>query len=313
MLSAIVIAFIAVAIAIGLAVAGLRQIAAVRNRMDSLRAELDEAVKRGAKEAGEIASKKVEMALRQLEVSKDKYEEAVGSQREHSGLLYLSADTDVTKAGTLATELADYTLRDLEHQVITGSAPLILRGGLYSGQPAVLDVVPDLIRAFIGAIGAEVLYSQDHGSRGRKFYVRWPTGAGEPATLLGSLLATATAGNGTAGTASTAAAADGPEPAPAATDDSASGSASAADDTAAPVLDGTAELDALLDAVRYGHPAVLHLGPLVIMNIEAGTEAGFAPRDWTGLDEDQRQTAETGVGPNLLNQIDATGIIDLSQ
>ena len=336
MLWAVVIAFIAVAIAIGLAVAGLRQIVEVRDSLGSLRGELAEAVERGAEQAGETARKKVDWALTQLDISRKKYDEAVGSQRQHSGLLYLSADADVTKAGDLAAELANYTLRDLEHQASTGLAPLILRGGLYSGQPAVLDVVPDLITAFIGALGAELLYSQDDGTHGRKFYVRWPAGADDPASLLGSLLGTPASGDHTAGPDS-AAGEPGPEselepePALAAAGDGSSGPVPAADDAAEPApavvtapglaasgngsgpARGAAELEALLDAVRHGHPAVLHLGPLVVMNTQAGIAAGFALPGWKGLTADQQKTAVTGVGANLLTQIKATGITDLSQ
>jgi hypothetical protein len=277
MVTAVVIALIAVAIAIGLAVTGLLQIADLRRGLGDLRAELLEVADRGAKRAGDLASSAVKDAVTQLEISREEWDKAIGSQRQHSGLLYLSADADVTKAGDLATELADYTVRDLEHQVITGSAPLTLRGGLYSGQPAVLDVLPRLIDKFISAIGAEQLYSQDDGPYGRKFYVRWPEGADEPASLFGSLL-------------SPTPASDGDEP-----------------------VTGAPELAALLDVARDGYPVVLHLGSLVVMNILVGAAYGFAPPGWTGLTTGQKETAVTGVGVNLLTQIGATGITDLSQ
>src|SRR5215469_5644800 len=239
---AVVIAFVAVAIAIGLAVAGLRQIAEVRSGLEGFKAELRDAAKRGADQAGEVAAKKVEFALKQLEVSKQNYEEAVGTQRLHTGLLYLSADSDVTHAGGLADELARYTVRTLDHEASLRSAPLILRGGLYSGHPAVLDIAPRLIRRFIGAIGAELLYSQDDGLHGRKFYLRWPAGADELAALLRSLLAgsdraagaadeqepaQAAAGAGTSGTSGASDASDGTE-----ADEPESAQAAAGDDTA---------------------------------------------------------------------------------
>ena len=333
---AVVIAFVAVAIAIGLAVAGLRQIAEVRSGLEGFKAELRDAAKRGADQAGEVAAKKVEFALKQLEVSKQNYEEAVGTQRLHTGLLYLSADSDVTHAGGLADELARYTVRTLDHEASLRSAPLILRGGLYSGHPAVLDIAPRLIRRFIGAIGAELLYSQDDGSHGRKFYLRWPGGADELAALLRSLLAgsdgaagsadeqepaQAAAGDGASG-ASDGTEADEPEPAQAAAgadtadtteaEEPQPAQAAAGDDTAEGVP-GVAELDALFDAVRYGHPVALHIGQLVAMNVQVGTAAGLAPEDWMSLTEDQQETAITGIGGNILEQIGATAVIDLSQ
>jgi len=365
---AVVIAFVAVAIAIGLAVAGLRQIAEVRSGLEGFKAELRDAAKRGADQAGEVAAKKVEFALKQLEVSKQNYEEAVGTQRLHTGLLYLSADSDVTHAGGLADELARYTVRTLDHEASLRSAPLILRGGLYSGHPAVLDIAPRLIRRFIGAIGAELLYSQDDGSHGRKFYLRWPGGADELAALLRSLLAgsdgaagsadeqepaQAAAGDGASG-ASDGTEADEPEPAQAAAGADASDASDASDgtdgtdgteadepepaqaaagadtadtteagepqpvqaaagDDTAEGVPGVAELDALFDAVRYGHPVALHIGQLVAMNVQVGTAAGLAPEDWMSLTEDQQETAITGIGGNILEQIGATAVIDLSQ
>jgi hypothetical protein len=277
MVTAVVIAFIAVGIAVGLAVTGLLQIADLRRSLVDLRAELLEAVERVADRAGELAISTVKDAVTQLKISREEWDKAIGSQRQHTGLLYLSADADVTKAGDLATELADYTVRDLEHQVTTGAAPLTLRGGFHSGQPAVLDVLPRLIEKLIGAIGAEQLYSQNDGPYGRKFYVRWPAGAAEPASLFGSLLSPAPASDG-----------DGPVP-------------------------GAAELAALLDVVRDGYPVVLHFGSLVVVNILVGAAYGFAPPGWTGPTEQQKETAVTGIGTNLLTQIGATGITDLSQ
>jgi hypothetical protein len=64
--------------------------------------------------------------------------------------------------------------------------------------------------------------------------------------------------------------------------------------------------------VRYGHPVVLHIGRLVAMNIQAGTAAGLAPEVWMRLTEDQQETAITGIGANILEQIEATDVIDLS-
>jgi len=270
MLSAFLIALIAV-IAVGLLVA-LPQIARLRT---DLRTELAAAVKQGADQAGEVASKKVEMALTQLEISRKNYDEAVGSQRRHTGLLYLSADADVTKAGDLATELASYVVRTLDHQVTAGSAAPVLRGGLYSGQPAVLDVVPELVEKLIAAVGAELLYSQDHGSDGREFYLRWPARAGGPAAELSTLLTQARASSSDGGPAPQAAA-----------------------------------LKVLLDAACDGYPAVLVFGPLVVVNADLGIKAGFAPRHWEGLTDVQKKNAATGEG-DLLTEIEATGVTDL--
>jgi polyhydroxyalkanoate synthesis regulator phasin len=278
MLSAVVIAFIAIAIAIGLAVAGLRQIAAVRHRLDGLRAELDEAVERGARRAGEVARSTVDDAVTQLKISREDYDKAIGSQRRRTDLLYLSADAGVSKADRMVTDLERYAVRTLEHQVTSDPAPMILRAGLYSRQPAVLDVVPDLIDSLLASLEADMMYRQDDGNDGWKFYLRWPAGSDEPATLLGSLLTQARAGDGAAGPDS-----------------------------------GVVELRALLSVLIHGGRAVLILGPLVVVaTTRDDTSAGFAPDGWQGLTVAQKQTAVTGDGPGILTEIGATDIVDLS-
>ncbi len=277
MLSALVIAFIAVAVAIGLAVAGLLQIAQLRHSLEGLIPKLEAEVKAGADLAASLASSKVADAVTQLQISREEYDKAIGSQRRRTDLLYLSADAGVSKADRMVTDLERYAVRTLEHQVTSEPAPMILRAGLYSRQPAVLDVVPDLIDSFLAALEADLMYRQDDGNDGWKFYLRWPAGSDEPATLLGSLLARATA------------------------DGSAAGSDS-----------GVVELRALLSVLTHGGLAVLTLGPLVVANTPDGTSAGFAPAGWLGLTVDQKQTAVTGVGPSIMTAIGATGIVDLS-
>jgi hypothetical protein len=276
MLLAVVIAFIAVAIAIGLAVTGLLQLAELRRGLDGLADKVEADVKAGADRAASVASSTVEDAVTQLKISREQYDKEIGSQRRRTDLLYLSADAGVSKADRMVTDLERYAVRTLEHQVTSDPAPMILRGGLYSREPAVLDVVPDLLDSFLAAIEADLMYRQDDGKDGWKFYLRWPAESSEPATLLGWLLTEATA------------------------DDSASGP------------QGAIELRALLSVLTHGGRAALVIGPLVVENREDGTAAGLAPAGWRGLTEDQKQTAVTGIGPAILPAIGATGIVSLS-
>jgi hypothetical protein len=276
MLLAVVIAFIAVAIAIGLAVTGLLQLAELRRGLEGLAVKVEADVKAGADRAASVASSTVEDAVTQLKISREQYDKEIGSQRRRTDLLYLSADAGVSKADRMVTDLERYAVRTLEHQVTSDPAPMILRGGLYSREPAVLDVVPDLLDSFLAAIEADLMYRQDDGMDGWKFYLRWPAESSEPATLLGWLLTEATA------------------------DDSASGP------------QGAIELRALLSVLTHGGRAALVIGPLVVENREGGTAAGLAPAGWRGLTEDQKQTAVTGIGPAILPAIGATGIVNLS-
>ena len=277
MLSAVVIAFIAVAIAIGLAVAALVRIAELRHSLEGLATKLADDVKAGAEFAASVASSKVADAVTQLTISREDYDKAIGSQRRRTDLLYLSADAGVTKADRMVTDLERYAVRTLEHQVTSEPAPVILRAGLYSRQPAVLDVVPDLMDSFLTALGADMMYRQDDGKDGWKFYLRWPQGSDEPASLLGTLLTQAST-----------------------------------DTTGAAPDSGAAELRALLSVLIHGGLAALTLGPLVVANTPAGTAAGFAPAGWRGLTEDQKQTAVTGIGPAIMTSIGATGVVDVS-
>src|SRR5215475_10724646 len=155
MLSAVVIAIIAAAIAIGLAVAALLRIAELRHSLDGLTATVETEVKAGADLAASVASSKVADAVTQLQISREEYDKAIGSQRRRTDLLYLSADAGVTRADQMVTELERYAVRTLEHQVAQEPAAVILRCGLYSRQPAVLDVVPDLIDGFLATLGAD--------------------------------------------------------------------------------------------------------------------------------------------------------------
>jgi len=277
MLTAVVIAFIAVAIAIGLAALGLLRIAELRHSLQDLSARLAQEVQLGAEQAGNVASSKVADAVTQLQISREEYDKAIGSQRRRTDLLYLSADAGVSKADRMVTDLERYAVRTLEHQVSSEPAPVILRGGLYSREPAVLDVVPDLIDSFLASIGADLMYRQDDGDDGWKSYLRWPTDSEEPATLLGRLLGQATAKGG-----------------------------------AAALDSGVAELQALLSVVSHGGRAGLALGPLVVVNTKDGTVAGIAPAGWRGFTEDQKQTAVTGAGAGIVAAIGATGIVEIS-
>lgn len=276
MVAAVVIAFIAIAIAIGLAVAGLLRIAALRHGLDNLSAKLAADVKAGAEQAASVAGSRVADAVTQLQISREEYDKAIGSQRRRTDLLYLSADAGVSKADRMVTDLERYAVRTLEHQVTSEPAPVILRGGLYSREPAVLDVVPDLLESFLAAIEADLMYRQDDGEDGSKFYLRWPAESSEPATLLGLLLTEATASDSPSGP------------------------------------DGAVELGALLSVLTHGGRAGLVLGPLVVENREDGTAAGLAPAGWRGLTEDQKRTAATGTGRSILTAIGATGIVSLS-
>lgn len=277
MQTALVIAFIAVALAIGLAVAGLRQNARLRSSLDGLVPKLEADVKAGAELAASRASSKVADAVTQLQISREEYDKAIGSQRRRTDLLYLSADAGVSKADRMVTDLERYAVRTLDHQVASGPAPVILLGGLYSRQPAVLDVVPDLIDSFLAALDADLMYRQEDGHDGWKFYLRWPADPDEPADLLGTLLTQATSGDGATGNDS-----------------------------------GVVELRALLSVLAHGGLAVLVLGRLVVANTPTGTSAGFAPAGWRGLTVEQKETAVTGEGPSLMTAIGATGIVDLS-
>jgi hypothetical protein len=277
MLTAVVIAFIAVAIAIGLAVAGLLRTAQLRQGLEALRANIAADVKAGAEQAASVASSKVADAVTQLQISREEYDKAIGSQRRRTDLLYLSADAGVSKADRMVTDLERYAVRTLEHQVTSEPAPMILRGGLYSREPAVLDVVPDLIDSFLAAIEADLMYRQDDGTDGWKSYLRWPEESSEPATLLSVLLIRATGSDGEG------------EP------DS-----------------GSVELRALLSVLSQGGRAGLVVGPLVVVNREDGTQAGIAPAGWRGLTEDQKRSAVTGIGPSILTSIGATGIVDIT-
>src|SRR5215469_9143270 len=187
MLAAVVIAFIAVAIAIGLAVAALVRIAKLRRSLEGLAPKLADDVKAGADRAASVASSIVADAVTQLKISREDYDKAIGSQRRRTDLLYLSADAGVSKADRMVTDLERYAVRTLEHLVAREPAAVILRCGLYSRQPAVLDVVPDLIDSFLAALGADVTYRQDDGKDGSKFYVRWPAGADDPRARLAAL------------------------------------------------------------------------------------------------------------------------------
>jgi hypothetical protein len=314
MVWAVVIAFIAVAAAIVLAVAGLLQIAELRRRQQKVDALETDVL--SLKNDVSVNGRKLDMALEQLTVSRENWDAVVGEQSRKLALLrartdvrFLTADTDASQASRVAADLEQYAVRTLEHETSSPSRPVILRGGLYARQASVLDVMPGLVDKLLSAVGADIMYRQADGAHGSKFYLRWPARGSAPRLILGSLISAAAADNSTGpdqprpaeeqAADPQAAAPPVPEPEP-----------EAAEPRAA--QPGVAELRTILGALRDGDPAVLHVGPLVVASGETGLSAGFAPADWRGLDDSQKAAVVEGVGPGLLAKIGVHDVIDLS-
>lgn len=239
-----------------------------------LLAEVDEKVK--------MADRRVAMAQEQLTVSQENYDIALDNakkMRERANAHFLTADFDASRADRRLTELERYTTNTLQHQATAGSKPLMLPGGLYAQQLSVMDAMPDLLDKFFAALGAELMFREDDGPDGSRFYVRWPAGKPAPRDVLGD--------------ATRAAAAD-----------------ESASSTPTP---GEAELRAVLDAWRDGGPGALYLVPLILVRTKTCLTAGFLTPAFQCLTEEQKVTAVTGTGPSLINQLNVAVFLELKQ
>jgi hypothetical protein len=190
---------------------------------------------------------------------------------------FTAAAADAARTSQQVGELGRYTVGRLEHEAAgTKVTPKVLRCGVYAQQPAVVDIVPVLLDDLRAALGLEPLYGQPDGPQGVKSFVRWPGDQPSPELRLSSLLRDAIG-------------------------DAGSGEA------------GTEELRALLLALGDSGPAFVQFGPLVVAATDDLVAAGFVPASWAGLTSAQRQEAVTGSSPDLLGQLGATGITDLSR
>jgi hypothetical protein len=192
---------------------------------------------------------------------------------------FTAAAADAARTSQQVGELGRYTVGRLEHEAAgTKVTPKVLRCGVYAQQPAVVDIVPVLLDDLRAALGLEPLYGQPDGPQGVKSFVRWPGDQPSPELRLSSLLRDAIG-----------------------------------DADADPGEAGTEELRALLLALGDSGPAFVQFGPLVIAATDDLVAAGFVPASWAGLTSAQRQQAVTGSSPDLLGQLGATGITDLSR
>lgn len=273
---AVVIAVIALVVAVG--VVFVNRALMLRNR-EVLLADVKNEI--GA------ADKKFALQIAQLKVSQDNYDEAVESyrkMRDRAQAHFLTADSDADRADRRLNELERHTRRTLEHLATTGAKPLILRGGLYVQQLPVLDIVLELADKFVVAVGADLMYRQDDGPDGSTFYLRWPVDKA-PRDLLDSL---------------TRAAAH------------CRSDSSDSSDSGAP-LPGTAELRAVLDALRDGGLGVLYLGPLILQRTKTCTLAGFLQPGFQRLTEPQKISAVNGTGPSLMADLGAAVFFEFKQ
>ena len=272
-----------------LAVAGRRRLGALQTALADCTARLQQQQERLQATSNEItnANRAINGAREQLAVSQENYDSAIrehaatiGELRQWAAAHLTSADNEAVQSARLVTELERYAVRTLEDQVATVTKPIILRGGLYARQLAVLDIVPELVAGLLTDVQASLLYTQYDGTHGRRFYIRWPgEGPGNspsPEFLLGSLLQAAELPDGTA-------------------------------------PPGSARLRDVLHALHGGGPAMLYLGPLVVARTPTRMLAGLAPAGWPGPDDDQATTAWTGLGPDLLEQIGASGVVNLTE
>jgi len=271
--AAIVIASVAVVIAIG--VVPWAWVWLLLRGRKALLAAVDERV--------DMANRTVAMALEQLNISRENFDAALQNamkMRERANAHFMTADFDAYRADRRLTELERYTFTTLDHQVATGSKPLILRGGLYAQQLSVMDAMPELLEGFLAALGAHLTYRQDDGLDGTTFYVRWPAGKPAPRDVLGD--------------ATRAAAAD---------DNSARG-------TPTP---GAAELRAVLEAWRDGGLGALYVAPLIIVRTKACLSAGFLQPGFEGFSKEQKENAVNGTGPNLMNELNVAVFLEVKQ
>lgn len=227
-----------------------------------------------------LAGKKFDFQLEQLKASQRNYDEAVKSHRtmrDQAQAQFLTVDDDAYRADRRLSELERYAKRTLEHLATTGAKPLILRGGLYAEQLAVLDIVLELVDKFLVAVGVDLMYRQDDGPDGSTFYLRWPMDK-TPGDMLGSLTRDAHGGS------------DGSAPSP-----------------------GTAELRAVLEALRDGGLGVLYLGPLMLLRTQTCIQAGFLAPSFHCLTEDQKRNTVKGTGRNLMTELGVAVFLEFKQ
>lgn len=220
----------------------------------------------------EQARKQISMGLEQLNVSRFNYDEAVKSHktmRDQAQAQFLTADDNANRSGERLDELERYIKRTLEHLTKAGAKPLILRGGLYVEQLAVLDIVLEIVDKFLVAVGVDLMYREDDGPDGSTFYLRWSMERA-PRDMLGSLTRDAHSIDG----------GDGSAPGP-----------------------GTDELRAVLEALRDGGLGVLYLCPLMLLRTKTCIQAGFLPPSFERLTEDQKRNSVKGTGPNLMAEL----------
>jgi len=285
---ALVVAGIALALAAVTALVGRRWKAVLNAALDQsdTRLEALEAELRSLNNEISFAKKEVAAAKEQLSVSRENYDEAavkharrIARMRPWADVHFAAVDTHAVQTGQLLKELEQYAVRSLEHEAAAGPESRILRGGLYARQPSVLDLGPELVDNLLAALQARVMYRQPDEPHGTKFYLRWPETARPPELEFGSLLT--------------------------------ADSAADAPDSAEP---GTAQLRAVLHALHDGGPAVLHLGPLIVARTAARMSAGIAPTDWRGhLEDGQKTAAIEGTGPDLMAEIGAEQVADLTE
>ncbi len=209
------------------------------------------------------------------EKATERARQAVALRRWADGY-FTAAANDAAQSAQILQELAHYVVRTLEQEAVTATAgSRIVRCGLYAKQPSVLDIGPGLLAEFGDALHADLAYQQSDGANGIKFYWRWPGGPA-PGLKLGSMLNEVVAGG-------------------------------AVDEAS-----GVEQLKAVLSAVYDGGPSLLQIGPLLVARSEAGMSAGFVAASWPGLNSDQRAAVMAGNRPDLLTELGATGIQDLT-
>jgi hypothetical protein len=227
-----------------------------------------------------LAGKKFDFQLEQLKASQQNYDEAVKSHttmRDRAQAQFLTVDDDAHRVDRRLSELERYAKRTLEHLAAAGAKPVILRGGLYVEQLAVLDIVLELVDKFLVAIDADVMYRQDDGPDGTMFYLRWLMDK-VPRDVLDSLTRAAHGDN------------EGSQPSP-----------------------GTDELRAVLEALRDGGLGVLYLGPLMLLRTQTCIQAGYLPPSFHCLTEDQKRNTVKGTGPNLMADLGVAVFLEFKQ
>jgi hypothetical protein len=189
---------------------------------------------------------------------------------------HLTAVADETAhTRQLVSELSQYTVGQLEREAREGIR--VLRCGLYARQPAVTDIGPMVLGELQKALSLEPLYRAADGPDGLRFFLTWPDDRQPPQPALRSLLR------------------------------------AALDVTrAAEAVPGAVQLRAIILALRDGGPSLLQFGPLLIARTEAGLAAGFVPAHWAGPAADQVREVIAGTRPDLLRELGAQDVIDLT-